>query len=736
MASKRSRAAFEADNKAGSPAHAPYALYGTPLPAFDPERREDGSKVPLWQQQATDEQGRKRFHGAFTGGYSAGYFNSVGSAEGFTPKAWVSSRSQKKEDGAKDESGVQGYSLDDVMDEEDKADRDDAQKLETTGSFAGLGAGVAGGKDPRAQGMFSDLFKSTGETMGVKLLQRMGWRHGEGVGPKVKRRAQGDKDGPLHEFAPQDTEIVSFERKTNQKGLGFAGEAGLNAGSGSGAAGAGDGDDSESGDDARMLRANRSKISTKPKKSKVSGLGMGVLNDTGSDDDDDPYAMGPKLSFNRTIGGKKKKRTIGLGSGDGSPAPSVVKPTKSRGPALRGFRKCHDNRLPLDGFILSVSTLDLNSANSYPPPTVPPGWVSSRLNSSAADPTKTYLSTAEAAKASTLDPKARAKALGQQALPGKSVFDYMSPAARERLATASGKSNLPQAKSEKVPDAFETLEAQGPRSLWSLVPPLDATTANEALQRGRAAGWPYEEDLPKQRRYRYYLELRAGKHSDLPSRPADLPAKTWGDELEEFADAAHLYKPLTQGLASRFERSSGFAGETGAKTSNKPENASSSSSAKARHDEPAREAAKLGMYGRLTRTVYRFDPGRIVCKRFGVAWPGLVDYEETENFQYRERGNDENVGCDGPAGAGQGGSTDMVVLNDDKVKPKSFVSGGTEGVLSGVEEGLGQVSVAGGLYVPGKLDGGGEKAWKPVEGGERAVEEVMRGVFGDAMDES
>ena len=202
MASKRSRAAFEADNKAGSPAHAPYALYGTPLPAFDPERREDGSKVPLWQQQATDEQGRKRFHGAFTGGYSAGYFNSVGSAEGFTPKAWVSSRSQKKGDGAKDESGVQGYSLDDVMDEEDKADRDDAQKLETTGSFAGLGAGVAGGKDPRAQGMFSDLFKSTGETMGVKLLQRMGWRHGEGVGPKVKRRAQGDKDGPLHELAP------------------------------------------------------------------------------------------------------------------------------------------------------------------------------------------------------------------------------------------------------------------------------------------------------------------------------------------------------------------------------------------------------------------------------------------------------------------------------------------------------------------------------------------------------
>jgi len=29
-----------------------------------------------------DEEGRQRFHGAFTGGFSAGYFNSVGSKEG------------------------------------------------------------------------------------------------------------------------------------------------------------------------------------------------------------------------------------------------------------------------------------------------------------------------------------------------------------------------------------------------------------------------------------------------------------------------------------------------------------------------------------------------------------------------------------------------------------------------------------------------------------------------------
>ena len=34
------------------------------------------------EQYVTDSRGRRRFHGAFTGGFSAGYFNTVGSEEG------------------------------------------------------------------------------------------------------------------------------------------------------------------------------------------------------------------------------------------------------------------------------------------------------------------------------------------------------------------------------------------------------------------------------------------------------------------------------------------------------------------------------------------------------------------------------------------------------------------------------------------------------------------------------
>ena len=77
-----------------------YEQIGTPLPPLE-KSKDNGEFVPLWKQdvrytrwrtfanidiffvdQVRDEQGRRRLHGAFTGGFSAGYFNTVGSKEG------------------------------------------------------------------------------------------------------------------------------------------------------------------------------------------------------------------------------------------------------------------------------------------------------------------------------------------------------------------------------------------------------------------------------------------------------------------------------------------------------------------------------------------------------------------------------------------------------------------------------------------------------------------------------
>jgi G patch domain-containing protein 1 len=74
MAQKRDRQALKAELQAQQ---SPYVVYGTPLPPVDDNVRDDGSYVPEWKQEVRDERGRKRFHGAFTGGWSAGLGNAL-----------------------------------------------------------------------------------------------------------------------------------------------------------------------------------------------------------------------------------------------------------------------------------------------------------------------------------------------------------------------------------------------------------------------------------------------------------------------------------------------------------------------------------------------------------------------------------------------------------------------------------------------------------------------------------
>ncbi|VDQ04388.1 unnamed protein product [Trichobilharzia regenti] len=69
-----------------------------------------------YEQRVLNEKGRPmRFHGAFTGGFSAGYFNSVGSKEGFKPKSFHSSRKNRE----RDSDGKLAQRPEDFMDDED-----------------------------------------------------------------------------------------------------------------------------------------------------------------------------------------------------------------------------------------------------------------------------------------------------------------------------------------------------------------------------------------------------------------------------------------------------------------------------------------------------------------------------------------------------------------------------------------------------------------------------------------
>ncbi|KAI9722804.1 MAG: hypothetical protein M1828_004500 [Chrysothrix sp. TS-e1954] len=618
MAYKRPRAEFEADLRAQQ---SPYVFYGTPLPPLDPDVRDDGSYVPVWKQEVTDERGRKRLHGAFTGGYSAGYFNTVGSKEGWTPATFVSSRSKRRKDepsAAKPE---------DFMDEEDLAEAAEKQTLQTQEGFAGIGSTS---QDGMYKGSIMDILRPQEDTMGVKLLRRMGWREGQGVGPKVKRSQGTELE------APANSPMIRFHRKDDRKGLGYESEARL------------DGALSHAPQPDSNEHQDIDKVAPKPPQRR-GGFGVGVLNDDGSDNDD-AYSMGPRISYNRKIGDSKKTKKL-----DSKPKPqnAPANPLLKSKPVFLSkkhlqnrptLRKCHDGRFPLDGFVLSAATtasaaltgLDENHAN----PTAPKDW-----NPTSTTPTtitnQPYKSTADAAKASTLDPKARASLLGEAQLPGKSVFDFLTPAARNRLASTSGNASLPIARSEAGPPPPP---APAPRSTQPNPPPLPTAIhvppaiALAALGRGTSGWVPYADDEPKRARYQHFLKHHAGVIHTIgaPQRPTSTTPDDWAREQAEFAHAAHVFKPMSGSMASRFTSASAdpdpdsakaLRAEDGDDTTAARDATTSrtTTTAKQKPQDPAEAAAEMGMFGPMTRSVQTFYPSRLLCKRFNVKAPAHVE---------------------------------------------------------------------------------------------------------------
>lgn len=59
------------------------------------EDEEITKKDNIFNQEARNDKGQKRFHGAFEGGFEAGYKNTVGSKEGWAPQKFVSSRNNR-----------------------------------------------------------------------------------------------------------------------------------------------------------------------------------------------------------------------------------------------------------------------------------------------------------------------------------------------------------------------------------------------------------------------------------------------------------------------------------------------------------------------------------------------------------------------------------------------------------------------------------------------------------------
>lgn len=611
------------------------------------------------------------------------------------------------------------------MDDEDLADAEESRKIQTAAAFAGLGAtdnpvGAADG--------LTDLFHIQGETMGTRLLKHMGWREGQGIGPKVRRKANldlasrpGSDDTYL--FAPENAPMIDVVRKTDRQGFGYDGGQRLAPLATSRSRHQSDDEDEDDDGDGLSLRGPRPLVSSTSKKKgngdkARGGIGVGVLNDTGSDDED-PYEIRPRISYSRVIGGnkgrKKKKDAVTTVNPALKSKPVFIPKRTGRGLSTLTTRTCHDGCPPLQGFVLGQNRDPLismiNADGKYPPPEIPWGWKPSKEAEASVKPSQ-YVSTADAAKASQLNPTARAALLGEEQLPGKSVFDFLSPAARDRLAAASGKEDLPQAKGE-IPDGYALSEHEKRRGLLERIPKLDRQSALAAMTRGAAGGGPYGDNKDKRARYRGYLEVQAGLRPEPPDRSASMTSDEWIQEFNEFYNVARIFRPMTGSMASRFITSSSSSScptsymATG--SDGKVDDTGLVSRPAATPEDPAEAAAKMGMYGHMTRSVRDFHPTRLLCKRFNVKPPA------------HEQGADGDVKMKSAHTSGPG-SMPMAGTYRDIPNASSTNDVPVDGDLSANSQKQEDMSV---------VDTGRNDALE----GKRAGEEVFRAIFGDSSDE-
>jgi G patch domain-containing protein 1 len=167
----------------------------------------------------------------------------------------------------------------------------------------------------------------------------------------------------------------------------------------------------------------------------------------------------------------------------------------------------------------------------------------------------------------------------------------------------------------------------------------------------------------------------------------------WNNELSEFVRAAMVFKPMSRLMASRFTSSSSSV--LPGSDSNTPV----LSVPTAAPEDPAIAAAKINMYGYLTRSTEDFYPTRLLCKRFNVKDPHPVIAGEEEKKE----------------------TVDNTLINEEAVKELKREARNTTSYDLAPLENMEEVEI--------------HADKNEILEGERAGEEVFKSIFGEDSDE-
>uniref|UniRef100_A0A2R8ZK56 G-patch domain containing 1 n=1 Tax=Pan paniscus TaxID=9597 RepID=A0A2R8ZK56_PANPA len=614
--------------------------YGTGLEPLEEVERPK-KPIPLQDQTVRDEKGRyKRFHGAFSGGFSAGYFNTVGSKEGWTPSTFVSSRQNRAD------KSVLGP--EDFMDEEDLSEFGIAPKaIVTTDDFASKtkdrirekARQLAAATAPIPGATFlDDLITPAKLSVGFELLRKMGWKEGQGVGPRVKRRprrqkpdpgvkiygcalppgssegSEGEDDDYLPDnvtFAPKDVTPVDFTPKDNVHGLAYKGLDPHQALFGT------------SGEHFNLFSGGSERAGdlgeiglNKGRKLGISGqaFGVGALEE----EDDDIYATETLSKYDTVL--KDEEPGDGL---YGWTAPRQYKNQKESEKDLRYVGKI------LDGF--SLASKPLSSKKIYPPPELPrdyrPVHYFRPMVAATSENSHLLQVLSESAGKATPDPgthskhqlnaSKRAELLGEMPIQGSatSVLEFLSQKDKERIKEMKQATDL---KAAQLKARSLAQNAQSSRAQPSPAAAAGHCSWNMALGGGtatlKASNFkPFAKDPEKQKRYDEFLVHMKQGQKDALERCLDPSMTEWerGRERDEFARAALLYASSHSTLSSRFTHAKEEDDSDQVEVPRDQENDVGDK----------QSAVKMKMFGKLTRDTFEWHPDKLLCKRFNVPDP-------------------------------------------------------------------------------------------------------------------
>uniref|UniRef100_A0A3Q1MB05 G-patch domain containing 1 n=1 Tax=Bos taurus TaxID=9913 RepID=A0A3Q1MB05_BOVIN len=475
-------------------------------------------------------------------------------------------------------------------------------------------------------------------SVGFELLRKMGWKEGQGIGPRVKRRPRRQKPDPgvkiygcalppggsegsededddyLPEnvtFAPKDVTPVDFTPKDNVHGLAYKGLDPHQALFGT----SGEhfnlfsGGPEETGDLLGDIGVN------KGRKLGISGqaFGVGALEE----EDDDIYATETLSKYDTVL--KDEEPGDGL---YGWTAPRQYKSQKESEKDL-----CYVGKI-LDGF--SLASKPLSSKKIYPPPELPrdyrPVHYFRPVVAATSENSHLLQVLSESAGKPTNDPGTRSRhqlnackrgeLLGETPIQGAptSVLEFLSQKDKERLKEVKQATDL---KAAQLRARSLAQSASGSRP-QPLSPDVGHCSWHMALSGGMASTRtsnfkPFAKDPEKQKRYEEFLANMKRGQKDALERCLDPGMTEWerGRERDEFARAALLYASSHSTLSSRFTHAQEEDDSEQVEVPRDQENDVSDK----------QSAVKMKMFGKLTRDTFEWHPDKLLCKRFNVPDP-------------------------------------------------------------------------------------------------------------------